>query len=226
MFVSKTPYRISFAGGGTDLPGWVSKYGGAVISTSIDKYCYISCRETLNTTGFRHSLIYSKTEYVNQVDEIQHPGIRGVFRFLNMETGLAIQHDADLPARSGLGSSSSFTVGLLNVIQSMQGHEYIPSKLAQDAIYVEQVINKESVGLQDQVAASFGGFNKIVFKKDGSFQVLPLPLSQSNLLLLQSNLILFYTGKQRRAHDIEKSKLSCLDDKEKHTLLSAIQRKL
>ena len=161
MLISRTPFRISFFGGGTDLPHWYENNCGAVISTTINKYCYITCRSLPPLFQYKHRLVYSSIEAVNKTNEVIHPGIRGVFQFLNVSKGLEIHHDGDLPARAGLGSSSSFTVGLLNVIQAMYGQRQDAQTLAQQAIYVERTVLGGLVGSQDQVAASYGGFNHI-----------------------------------------------------------------
>lgn len=213
MIVSKTPYRISFFGGGTDLPEWSLKHGGSVISTTINKYCYISCRQLLPLFDYKHRLVYSKTEQVNSIENIQHPGIRGVLQYANPPLGLEIHHDGDLPARSGLGSSSSFTVGLLRAIYRLQHIQKDAHKIAAEAIHIEQNINMEIVGAQDQVAASYGGFNKIDFNKDGTFSVKPLDISTGVKNLISKHLLLVYSGIQRRAPEIEKSKVENLDDK-------------
>ena len=213
MIVTKTPFRISFFGGGTDLPHWSSQFGGSVISTTIDKYCYITCRKLMPFFEYRHRLVYSKSETVRTLDEIQHPGIRGVMQFLDCQTGLEIHHDGDLPARSGLGSSSSFTVGLLRAIYALHGVNKNAQQIAEEAIYVEQKINKETVGSQDQIAASFGGFNKINFLQDGTFTVEPLGLSSDRKEEIRSSLLLMYSGIQRQAPEIEESKIKNFADK-------------
>lgn len=208
MLISKTPYRVSFAGGGTDLPHWASKYGGAVISTTIDKFCYITCKKLPSFYDYKYHFGYSATEHVEYIHQIKHPGIRGVFQTVpEQKTGMSILHDGDLPARSGLGSSSSFIVGLLNVVYALRGRRLTNLELAREAIYIEQKINKEGGGSQDQVAASFGGLNKIVFHKDGTFDVQKIQLKKEKIACLNDQLILFYTGVQRHSSLVEKSKL-------------------
>ena len=206
MIISKTPYRISFFGGGTDLPQWYKEYGGSVISTSIDKYCYITCRKLLPFYSYKHRFVYSKSQIVNEISEIDHPVIRETLRYLNISNGLEIHHDGELPARSGLGSSSSFTVGLLHVIRKFMGEESSRKKLAQDAIYVEQTLLNEAVGSQDQISASYGGFNKIDFNTNGSFEVKKLELNNIRKRHLTQHMMLVFTGIQRQAHDIEITK--------------------
>ncbi len=216
MIISKTPYRISFFGGGTDLPQWASEFGGMVISTTIDKYCYISCRKLLPFFDYKFRLVYSQTEMVKYLNEIKHPGIRGVLNFLGQNLSLEVHHDGDLPARSGLGSSSSFTVGLLHAINSLLNLQCTPDELAKNAIFIEQEINRETVGSQDQVAASFGGFNKITFKTDGQFEVSPMAIEDKRRRYLNDHLLLFYSGIQRHASEIESSKIANISTKEQN----------
>src|SRR3989338_9068971 len=163
MIITRTPYRISFLGGGTDHPLWYEKNGGAVLSASIDKYCYISCRFLPPFFKHKHRIVYSKIENVNNIDEIDHPSVKESMRLTGIDKGLEIHHDGDLPAMSGLGSSSSFTVGLLHALYGLDGKIITKRQLALDAIHVEQNMIKENVGSQDQTIASFGGFNKIEF---------------------------------------------------------------
>ena len=207
MLISKTPFRISFFGGGTELPHWYENNCGAVNSTTINKYCYITCRCLPPLFQYKHRLVYSSIEAVNKTNEVIHPGIRGVFQFLNVSKGLEIHHDGDLPARAGLGSSSSFTVGLLNVIQAMYGQRQDAQTLAQQAIYVERTVLGELVGSQDQVAASYGGFNHICFYQDGSFGVKRLSLKSAAKNILNDHLMLVFTGIRRHASEIEKTKI-------------------
>ena len=162
-----TPYRISLFGGGTDYPAWYRQNGGAVLSTSINKYCYITCRYLPPFFDHKHRLVYSHIENVANTSEIKHPAIKGVLEAMNWEKGIEIHHDGDLPARSGLGSSSSFTVGLLNALTALRGEQLSNKNLAGKAINIEQNIIKEAVGSQDQIASAYGGFNKIKFERDG-----------------------------------------------------------
>jgi len=222
LIVSKTPYRISFFGGGTDLPQWYEEYGGSVISTSIDKYCYITCRGLLPFYPYKHRLVYSKAQTVNKLDEIEHPVIRETLKFLNVSTGLEIHHDGDLPARSGLGSSSSFTVGMLHVIRKFMNENCSSEELAKDAIYIEQTLLNEAVGSQDQIAASYGGFNKIEFHKNGHFHVEKLKVHSNRKLDLNDHMLLLFTGIQRFAQDIEITKINRI--KEIHSGLTQISQ--
>jgi D-glycero-alpha-D-manno-heptose-7-phosphate kinase len=208
MVITKTPYRISFFGGGTDLNQWFRENGGAVISTTIDKYCYITCRYLPKFFQHNYRFVYSKVEEVLTLNDITHPAIRGILQTLNWEEGLEMHHDGDLPARSGLGSSSTFTVGLLNTLYALQGKLTSKEELAKKAIFIEQLILKEHVGCQDQIAAAYGGFNKIEFYGENSFKVTPVIIKPDRLNNLQNNLLLFFTGISRFASDIEKSKIS------------------
>jgi D-glycero-alpha-D-manno-heptose-7-phosphate kinase len=202
MIISRTPFRISFFGGGTDYPAWCRENCGAVLATTIDKYCYITCRALPPFFDHKHRIVYSLIENVKEIDEIKHPAVREVFRFMNIQTGLEVHHDGDLPARSGLGSSSSFTVGLLHALYALQGKMVSKDQLARDAIYIEQEMIKENVGAQDQVSASYGGFNKIIFNQDGSIDVRPVLIKQSRLDSLQGHLMLVFTRITRIASDI------------------------
>lgn len=202
MIISRTPFRISFFGGGTDYPAWYKENSGAVLATTIDKYCYISCRRLPPFFDFKHRIVYSKAEHVNEIDEIIHPSVKETFRFMKVTDGLELHHDGDLPARSGLGSSSSFTVGLLNVLYAFNGKMVTKKRLALDAIHVEQEMIKENVGSQDQVAVAFGGFNKIEFSNDNFIEVRPVTIGEARLHELNNHLMLFFTGFTRIASKI------------------------
>jgi D-glycero-alpha-D-manno-heptose-7-phosphate kinase len=207
MIITRTPFRISFFGGGTDYPAWFREHGGAVLSTSIDKYCYVSCRYLPPFFDHRHRIVYSKIENVREVGDIQHPAVRAVLSWLGWERGLEIHHDGDLPARSGIGSSSSFTVGLIHALSALQGRHIAKRDLAAQAIHVEQNVIQEAVGSQDQVCAAFGGLNLIHFRPDGTFSVDPVEIPQARLTRLQSCLILCFTGISRLASEVAKSKI-------------------
>lgn len=202
MIISQTPFRISFFGGGTDYPAYYREHGGSVLSTTIDKYCFITCRYL--PKFFEHSsrIVYSKTELVKGIDDIKHPSVRECLKHMRIEKGVEIHHDADLPARSGLGSSSAFTVGLLHALYALKGR--MPSKmdLAQGAIHVEQDMIGENVGSQDQCSAAFGGFNRISFNGCHKIDCQPIIISKRKLELLQDRLVMFYTGIQRTASDV------------------------
>jgi len=208
MIISKTPFRISFFGGGTDYPEWYHENGGSVLATTIDKYCYISCRYLPPFFEHKHRIVYSKIESVKTTEEIQHPVVRAVLSNLSITDGLEIHHDADLPARSGLGSSSSFTVGLINVLNALKGLQISKQDLAKQATYIEQEVLKETVGSQDQVLAAFGGFNRIDFHPDDSFNISPVIINKDLVEQLQSHMLLFFTGLSRFSSDIARDKVS------------------
>lgn len=213
MIISRTPFRISFFGGGTDYPVWYKEHGGAVLATSIDKYCYINVRQLPPFFDYNYRLVYSKSEQTQGISEIQHPSIRETLRFMNSDQGLEIHHDADLPARSGLGSSSSFTVGLLNALYAMKGKMITKRQLALDAIHVEQDLINENVGSQDQTNAAFGGFNKIEFGGDREIQVQPITIGAKKSQDLQDHLMLFFTGFSRIASEIAGEQIKKTPDK-------------
>ena len=213
MIISRTPFRISFLGGGTDYPSWYLEHGGTVLGVTIDKYCYLTCRYLPPFFKHRIRVVYSHIENCQTVDEIAHPAVREVMRYLGMERGVEIHHDGDLPARSGMGSSSSFTVGLLHALHALNG--YMPSKrqLALEGIRIEQDVLKETVGSQDQVLAAYGGFNHIVFSQSGDISVTPVTLSADRLQELSSHLMLFYTGIERTASEIAASYVTSVKGK-------------
>ncbi|MBE9531411.1 MAG: kinase [Proteobacteria bacterium] len=214
MIINRTPFRISFLGGGTDYPSWYLKHGGSVLATAINKYCYITCRTLPPFFEHRLRVVYSKMETVGSFEDIKHPAVRETMRFLNIDHGLEIHHDGDLPARSGMGSSSSFTVGLLHTLYALKG--IMPSKeqLALESIHIEQEMIKETVGSQDQMSVAYGGLNKINFSKDGKIDVMPLTLTAERMEEFNSHLMLFYTGIKRTASDVAKSYVDDLAKKE------------
>ncbi len=207
MIITRTPFRISFFGGGTDYPIWFQENGGAVLATTINKYCYISVRYLPPFFDYKSRVVWSKIELINNVGEIQHPSVRAVVNHLNMDLGIALHHDADLPARTGLGSSSSFTVGLLYALYGLKGLLTSKQQLAREAIHIEQEILKENVGCQDQIMAAHGGFNRIDFVDRDQSQITPIILSKEKLHLLQEHLMLFFTGLSRTASDIAKEQI-------------------
>ena len=219
MIISKTPLRISFFGGGTDYPVWFRKNGGAVLSTTIDKYCYLTVRYLPPFFPHKHRIVYSKVETVNSVSEILHPVVRGALEFLKIEKGTEIHYDADLPANSGLGSSSSFTVGLLKSLYALNGVALSRERLAKEAIYIERDVLKESVGSQDQTAAAYGGFNKISFYDNDKISVEPITIGNEKMKELENNLMLFFTGASRFASDIAKVQIENTPKKEKELSL-------
>lgn len=219
MIITRTPFRISFFGGGTDYPEWFREYGGAVLATTINKYCYITCRRLPPFFGHKHRIVYSQIENVKHINEIQHPAVRAVLNWAKVEDGIEIHHDGDLPARSGLGSSSSFTVGLLHALQGLSGKMANKDGLAHDAIHVEQNIIGENVGSQDQVSAAFGGFNRIEFHRNNTFDVSPVILPAHRRNELRDHLMLCFTGFSRIASEVAKSKIDNLKSREKELKL-------
>ena len=197
MIISKTPYRISFFGGGTDYPSWYIKKGGSVISATIDKYIYISLRKLPPFFNHKYRIVWSRIETVKKLRQIKHKVVREMINKYKIKEGLEIHYDGDLPARSGMGSSSVFVVGLMNLFNHFNNKNIKKKKLAADSIYFEQKILKEVVGSQDQVAAAYGGFNKIYFKKNGGFRVEPISIKLKVIKKLNKNLLLVYTGYKR-----------------------------
>lgn len=226
MIISRTPYRISFFGGGTDYHTWYQKHGSAVLSTSINQYCYLQCR--LLPPFFEHNsrIVYSKIEEVIQNDDIAHPAVRAVLDYLNIHQGVEINHQGDLPARSGLGSSSAFTVGLLNTMYALRGMMSSKRELACEAIHIERDILRENVGVQDQIATAYGGLNKIIVHPQGDFNVTPLILSHARLRELHDHLLLFFTGVSRTASDVAADKVKSIPHKshELHQMHSMVDQ--
>ena len=218
MIISRTPFRISFFGGGTDYPGWVKENGGAVLGATIDKYCYITLRVLPPFFNHKYRIVYSKVETVSEVSEIQHPVVRAVLENGDFKKGLEIHHDGDLPARSGLGSSSSFTVGFINAIAAMKGDMIPKEELAKQAIHVEQTLLGEPVGYQDQILAAHGGFNKVTFHKNTSFEVAPMVIEADKVSQIESHLMLFFTGISRYSADVAQSQVKNLKKKETELL--------
>ncbi len=219
MIISKTPYRISFFGGGSDYPSWYLKNGGVVISSTIDKYIYISCRDLPSFFKHKYRIVWSQIEMVDKVKKIKHKAVREMLKKYKMKKGLEIHYDGDLPARSGMGSSSVFIVGLMNVFNKYQGINNNKRKLAKDSIYFEQRNLKEIVGSQDQIAAAYGGFNKIIFKTNGEFDVKPLMIKKNIKDKLNKNLLLVYSGLSRTAHDIASGFVKKLRKNKKDNIL-------
>jgi D-glycero-alpha-D-manno-heptose-7-phosphate kinase len=207
LIITRTPLRVSFFGGGTDYPVWYKEHGGAVLSTAIDKYCYITCRRLPPFFDYRSRISYSKVENVANNDAIEHPSVRGCLQFLGVREGVEIHHVADLPARTGLGTSSAFTVGLLLGLYGLSDRMRDKHALAQDAIHVEREVLKEAVGAQDQVAAAYGGFNHISFEVGGGIRVEPMLAAADRISELQSHMGLFFTGFARTASEIAKEQI-------------------
>ncbi len=211
MIISRTPFRVSLFGGGSDYPQWYTRHAGAVLGFSINKYCYISLRRLPPFFAHKHRVVYSKVETVNEIAEIQHPAVRNVLEQCGVDYGVEIHHDGDLPARSGLGSSSSFTVGLLNAIRAQAGRMSSREFLAHEAIRIEQEVIAENVGSQDQIWAAYGGMNRIDFHMDGGFAVSPLIVSPERRGELVGHFMLFFTGLSRFASEMAANKIANLD---------------
>ena len=203
MIITKTPFRMSFFGGGTDMEEYFRENGGSVLSTSFDKYCYVNVRHLPRFFDYSTELSYSKTERVTDVNDIQHPAIREAMKMLDMHE-IRLTYEADLPARSGLGTSSSFAVGMLNAFYALKGKYADKKKLADEAIYLERVLCNEAGGWQDQIAAAYGGFNRINFGPDG-YEVLPVIISPERKRQLNDNLMMFFTGFTRFSSDVQKA---------------------
>lgn len=216
MIISRTPFRISFFGGGTDYPAWYRKHGGSVLVSTIDKYCYLACRYYPPFFDHRFRISYIKSENCRAIDEISHPAVRGVLRYLNWDRGLEIHHVADLPARGGMGSSSSFTVGLLHALYGLRGKMLSKQQLTVESVHIEQEVLQEIVGSQDQTAAAHGGLNHVTFSPNGEITVRPLTLSGDRVRQLESHLMLFYTGIKRTAADVAQSYVQNIDEKQQH----------
>jgi D-glycero-alpha-D-manno-heptose-7-phosphate kinase len=226
MIISRTPFRVSFFGGGTDYPPWYKLNGGAVLSTSFDKYCYITCRELPPFFEHKYRIAYSKLENAKTILDIEHPAVRAVLGEMELDHGLEIHCDADLPARSGLGSSSSFVVGMLHSLSALQGKRVTKEWLTQEAIRIEQEVLRENVGSQDQAAAAHGGFNVIHFHQDGSLKVEPLVIPAQRKQELNDHLMLFFTGFSRISSEIAKAQVANMEKKsdELHRMRSMVDQ--
>ena len=220
MIITKTPFRMSFFGGGTDIPDFFMENGGAVLSTTFDKYCYVNVRHLPRFFEYSTELSYSKTERVTCNDDIRHPMIRNAMNMLDMQE-IRLTYEADLPARSGLGTSSSFAVGMLNAFYALKGKYADKKELADEAIYLERVLCREAGGWQDQIAASYGSFNRIDFNCDG-FEVFPVIISPERKKQLNQNLMMFFTGFTRFSSEVQK--VNAIGDKlEKHAMLKEMK---
>jgi len=211
MIITKTPFRMSFFGGGTDMPAFFNEYGGAVISTTFDKYCYLSVRHLPPFMPYFSELVYSKIERVNSIDDIVHPLIRECMRLHDIHE-IRLTYEGDLPARTGLGTSSTFAVGMLNAFCALKGKMMSKAQLAQEAIHVERDLLQEHGGWQDQVAAAFGGFNRIDFK-DNQFKVSPIIIHPDRKAQLDQSLMMFYTGVTRFSSEVQKDTFAKPEDK-------------
>lgn len=202
MIITRTPLRISFFGGGTDYPVWYKENGGAVLSTTINKYCYINCRYLPPFFNYKYRIRYVEREETQTIDDIKHNSVRECLKFANIDSGIEMVHTSDIPARSGVGSSSAFTAGFLQALNALNGRMITKRQLAHDAINVEHNLIKENVGAQDQVAVVFGGLNRIDFGGDDDFSVSPITITKEKTELLQNHLMLFFSGFSRNASDI------------------------
>lgn len=216
MIITQTPFRMSFFGGGTDFPEFYREHGGAVISTTFDKYCYVNVRHLPRFFNYSTELSYSKTERVTVIEDIQHPAIREAMKYLDMHE-IRLTYEADLPARSGLGTSSSFAVGMINAFYALKGKYADKKRLADDAIHLERVLCGEAGGVQDQIAAAFGGFNRINFSAEG-YTVNPVIISPERKEQLNRNLMLFFTGFSRFSSDIQVSTMNAIEDKKRQLM--------
>lgn len=215
MIICRTPFRVSLFGGGTDYPKWYEQHGGAVLGFAIDKYCYISVRRLPPFFEHKHRIVYSVVENVKSIDEIQHPAVKGVLSEHKPDEGVEIHHDGDLPARSGLGSSSSFTVGLTNALAAFEGKMISKRDLAREAIRIEHEVINEKVGCQDQIWAAYGGLNRIDFLKTGDFDVQPVMVNRHRREDLQDHLLLVFTGLSRLAPVMAEKQIENIDSREK-----------
>lgn len=211
MIITKTPFRMSFFGGGTDMEEFFREHGGAVLSTTFDKYVYVNVRHLPRFFDYATELSYSKIERVTDVEDINHPAIRNAMKMLDMHE-IRLTYEADLPARSGLGTSSSFAVGMLNAFYALKGKYADKKKLSDEAIYLERVLCNEAGGWQDQIAAAYGGFNRINFSADG-YEVLPLIISPERKKQLNDNLLMFFTGFTRFSSEVQKANAATKIDK-------------
>jgi D-glycero-alpha-D-manno-heptose-7-phosphate kinase len=216
MIISRTPFRISLFGGGSDYPTWYREHGGAVLGMAIDKYCRISVRHLPPFFEHKHRIVYSRIELVNEIGKIEHPAVRAILREMRVDSGIEIHHDGDLPARSGLGSSSSFTVGLINALNALNGRHVSRYELAHEAIRIEQEVIRENVGSQDQIWAAYGGINRIDFARDGSFEVTPVIMPTARRIELQGSLMMFFTGLSRIASEVAGAKIANMSNKTRH----------
>jgi len=215
MIITKTPFRMSFFGGGTDMESYFRENGGAVLSTTFDKYCYVTVRRLPAFFDYTTELAYSKMERVTHVDEIVHPAIRNAMKLLDMDK-IRLTYEADLPARSGLGTSSSFAVGMLNAFHCLKGDYASKKQLSEESIYLERVLCEEAGGWQDQIAASYGGLNRINFTSNG-FEVLPIIVAPDRKQQLNENLMMFFTGFTRFSSDVQAA--NAKDQRDKRLIL-------
>lgn len=214
MIITRTPYRISFFGGGTDYHEWYQEHGGAVLSTTINHYCNLVCSYRPPFFENKHRVVWREVEDVKDASDIKHPAVRAVMEYLDIKRGIEAMYKGDLPARSGLGSSSAFTVGFLNAMYGLRGQLSSKQQLAAEAVHIEREILKEHVGVQDQIAAAYGGLNKTRIEQNGNFFVQPVTINNIKLSELKSHLMLFFTGVSRTANDVAKDKIKNISKKQ------------
>lgn len=213
MIISRTPYRVSFLGGGTDYAEWYREHGGAVLTSSIDKYCYLSVRWLPQFFAYQHRISWSKIELCGKVEEIEHPAVRAVLQYLGVERGIEIHHAGDLPARSGLGSSSAFTVGLLNALHALHGRMSLRRSLAAEAVHVERDLMGEAVGVQDQIECAHGGLNLLEIDRDGAWRVQPVVIAPERLRAHEAHCLLYFTGISRTASELARAQVAAIGGK-------------
>lgn len=218
MIICRTPFRISFFGGGTDYPPWFRDHGGAFLSTTINRHCYVMCRYLPPFFEVKGRISWSRIETVSTLDEIENPVVRESLRYFNMEPALDIHYHGDLPARAGLGSSSSFAVGLLHALHVLRGEAVSKYDLAQEAIHVEQDLIGDTVGVQDQIAAAFGGLNHVRIQPDGTYTVRPVSLRAERLHELENHMMLFFSGQTRLASDVAASQVKSMSERQKELM--------
>ena len=207
MIISRTPFRISLFGGGTDFPAWFEEHGGACLAATINRYCYISLRKLPPFFAHRYRIVYSRVETVAEISEIQHPAARAILQDSGIEVGLEVHHDADLPARAGMGSFSAFTAGLVTAVDAFRGKVVSRQDLARRIIRLQHEVLQEPIGWQDQVSAAYGGLNRLVFHPGGRFEVLPVALSPERTRDLEEHLVLVFTGVSRDSLDLARISL-------------------
>lgn len=216
MIISRTPHRISFFGGGTDYPDYYLKHCGKVLGSCVDKYCYLSVRRLPPFFDHKHRIVYSKIENVSDLNTIAHPSVRETLKYFKIDFGMSIHHDGDIPARSGMGSSSAFTVGLIHSLYALQGRIASKEDLTRESIYIEQELIRENVGSQDQTFAAHGGLNVINFFSNGKIVVEPIIINPDRLVEFEKSLVLIYTGISRIASEVAGDKIKNIPKNEKN----------
>ena len=226
MIITRTPYRVSFFGGGTDLPAWYKEHGGAVLTSTINRYCYLSARFTPRFYDRKYRVTWSKLEEVDRIEDIQHPGVRACLQYLGVDQGFEVNHAGDMPARSGLGSSSAFTVGMLHALYALQGYRIPKEALAGAAVHIEQEVLKETVGIQDQIECAIGGLNLVEIDRAGDWKARRVEIPAERLQALQESLMLFYTGLQRSSQEIQADTVAAMQDKTEamHGILNLVEQ--